>query len=184
VGMFDISTKARLGRQTTAIAKIVEDALAAPSTSVFVSKLVNSASSEEARELSRRLAKVAILYLDTSAPSAGRPCIQLRLPIRMSCTLKPDALMILKSSTRRIRSGSNQWLLGPLLLPILLSLLKVSPEPATSKLLPSGNLVANAGKPLPPRTCRLAQETTFAKKVPHLRRRLPMQRKRVQAAKD
>lgn len=70
------------------------------------------------------------------------------------------------------------------MLPTLLSLLKVSPETATSKVLRSGNLVANAWKPLALRTCRLAPETTFAKEVPHLRRRLPMQRKRVEAAKD
>jgi hypothetical protein len=30
----------------------------------------------------------------------------------------------------------------------------------------------------------LAQETTFAQEVPYLHRRLPMQRERVQAAKD
>jgi hypothetical protein len=42
--MFVIGAKAMLGPQTIAIAKIAEDARAAPSTSVFASKLVNSES--------------------------------------------------------------------------------------------------------------------------------------------
>jgi hypothetical protein len=42
--MFAISAKPMLGRQTTAIVKIAEDARGAPSTSVFVSKLVTSES--------------------------------------------------------------------------------------------------------------------------------------------
>jgi hypothetical protein len=59
--MFDIGAKAILGPQTIAIVKIAEDARAAPSTSVFVSTLVNSVSLEEAHELSQRTAKVATL---------------------------------------------------------------------------------------------------------------------------
>jgi hypothetical protein len=59
--MFGISAKVGSGPQTIAIVKIAEDAPAASSISVFVSKLVNSESSEEARELSQRPAKVATL---------------------------------------------------------------------------------------------------------------------------
>jgi hypothetical protein len=59
--MFDISTKAKLDLRTIAIAKIADDARAAPSISGFVSKLINSGSLEEARELSQRPAKVATL---------------------------------------------------------------------------------------------------------------------------
>jgi hypothetical protein len=42
--MFDIGAKASWGRQTIAIVKIAEDVPAALSTSVFVSRLVNSES--------------------------------------------------------------------------------------------------------------------------------------------
>jgi hypothetical protein len=38
-------------------------------------------------------------------PDCGSPCIKPRLPIRMFCTSKREALMSLESSTRRIRSG-------------------------------------------------------------------------------
>jgi hypothetical protein len=59
--MFGISAKAVLGPLTIATMKTAEDARAAPSISVFVSKLVNFESRKGARELSRRPEKVAIL---------------------------------------------------------------------------------------------------------------------------
>jgi hypothetical protein len=59
--VFDIGAKASWGLRTIVIAKIAEGARAAPSTSVFALALVNSELLEEARELSQRPVKVAIL---------------------------------------------------------------------------------------------------------------------------